>query len=91
MAELWATHDGLLHAWRLGYRKVELEFDCRQVVDILKCDSLDLIDSAVVTLVHKLLRRQWEVRIRHVRCEANSVTDKLAKLMRGQPRTTSIS
>ncbi|KAL4281492.1 hypothetical protein GQ457_03G010450 [Hibiscus cannabinus] len=90
MAELWATHDGLLHAWRLGYRKVELESDSRQVVDILKCDSLDLIDSAVVTLVHELLRRQWEVRIRHVRREANSVADKLAKLMRGQPRSETL-
>ncbi|KAL4317972.1 hypothetical protein GQ457_18G007610 [Hibiscus cannabinus] len=90
MAELWATHDALLHACRMGYRKVELECDSRQVVDILKCDSLDLIDSDVVTLVHELLRRQWEVRIRHVRREANSVADKLVKLMRGQPRSETL-
>ncbi|KAL4361411.1 hypothetical protein GQ457_04G027310 [Hibiscus cannabinus] len=71
-------------------QSVEFESDSRQVVDILKYDSLDLIDSDVVTLVHELLGRQWEVRIRHVQREAKSIADVLAKLMRGQPRNEAL-
>ncbi|KAL4318600.1 hypothetical protein GQ457_18G013930 [Hibiscus cannabinus] len=32
LAELWAVHDGLLNAWSLGYRQVELESDYLEAI-----------------------------------------------------------
>ncbi|KAL4303557.1 hypothetical protein GQ457_10G010520 [Hibiscus cannabinus] len=57
MVELWAAHDALLHAWRLGFRQVELETNNREVVHILCRDYDVLIGSAIVDALHGLLSR----------------------------------
>ncbi|KAL4325431.1 hypothetical protein GQ457_11G002310 [Hibiscus cannabinus] len=45
LAELWAIHDGLLLAWDLGFRFVELESDCLGAVRHITRDSNGVADK----------------------------------------------
>jgi ribonuclease HI len=36
IAELWGVYEGLHHAYRMGYRKVELDIDSMAVVSVFK-------------------------------------------------------
>ncbi|GMI74428.1 hypothetical protein HRI_001112100 [Hibiscus trionum] len=86
MSELWAVYDTLLHAWRLGFRKVWLESDNLEVMRILKGESTALSGDALVDLIFGLLCRDWEVRIQHIGREGNKVADFLARWCNGERR-----
>ncbi|KAK9046564.1 hypothetical protein V6N11_052450 [Hibiscus sabdariffa] len=79
LAELWAMHDGLLLAWDLGFRFVELESDCLKAVRIISSRSDVLGKSALVGAIARLLHRDWNVEVRHIARVSNGVTNKLAK------------
>ncbi|KAL4312838.1 hypothetical protein GQ457_01G036830 [Hibiscus cannabinus] len=83
LAELWAIHDGLLHAWELGYRCVEVESDCLDAVKIAMARSKTLDRSALVCSIHRLLSNDWCVVVTHVDRECNGVADALARRGRG--------
>ncbi|KAL4333466.1 hypothetical protein GQ457_07G012960 [Hibiscus cannabinus] len=83
LAELWAIHDGLLHAWELGYRCVEVESDCLDAVKIAMARSKTLDRSALVCSIHRLLSNDWCVVVTHVDRGCNGVADALARRGRG--------
>ncbi|KAK8975249.1 hypothetical protein V6N11_046719 [Hibiscus sabdariffa] len=83
LAELWAIHDGLLHAWELGYRCVEVESDCLDAVRIAMARSKTLDGSALVCSIHRLLSNDWSVVVSHVDRRSNGVADALARKGRG--------
>ncbi|KAL4377823.1 hypothetical protein GQ457_02G031140 [Hibiscus cannabinus] len=58
VAEIWAAHDALMHPWRLGFRRIELELDNKIVVQILEGYSLAFADNALVARLHELLGRE---------------------------------
>ncbi|KAE8735166.1 hypothetical protein F3Y22_tig00000405pilonHSYRG00010 [Hibiscus syriacus] len=70
MAELLAIHDSLVHAWNLGFGKIQLETDCAKAVELLKENNRVDDSCAVVSLIHKLLQRDWLVKTSHVHREA---------------------
>ncbi|KAL4351854.1 hypothetical protein GQ457_06G018750 [Hibiscus cannabinus] len=73
MMELWVVHDSSLHAWRLGYCRMELEINNVIMVQILNGESIMLTDNELVVRIKGLMSRSWDVKISHVRREANMV------------------
>ncbi|KAK8998574.1 hypothetical protein V6N11_083961 [Hibiscus sabdariffa] len=51
---------------------------------------IGLSNRALVVNIRELLSRSWEVRIRLVPREANSVSDKLVTMARGTPLSTQV-
>ncbi|KAL4296103.1 hypothetical protein GQ457_12G019320 [Hibiscus cannabinus] len=84
LAELWAIRDGFRHAWELGFRKIVLETDNKETANICNGSSKTLAGSILVSAIHELRRRSWEVRVIHVSRERNEVADRLASLGREQ-------
>ncbi|KAF7803683.1 ribonuclease H [Senna tora] len=85
-AELWAIYHGLNMAWDKGFRKVELESDSR--VAINRVNSVKALDSflhPVVQSIRELLKRDWEVKIKHIPRQINRCADRLAKQSLGTP------
>ncbi|KAK9015955.1 hypothetical protein V6N11_007042 [Hibiscus sabdariffa] len=80
VAELWAISDGLRHAWNGGFRRVELETDNAEATNICNGLSPALQHNVLVSVIHDLLLRSWQVRIHHVGRSGNAVADKLARL-----------
>ncbi|KAL4353303.1 hypothetical protein GQ457_06G005280 [Hibiscus cannabinus] len=78
LAELWAIHDGLLHAWDSGYARVELESDCLEAVRIINSESRALEGSALVSSFVGVISRDWTVTVTHVGRGRNRVADALA-------------
>ncbi|KAL4324382.1 hypothetical protein GQ457_11G003510 [Hibiscus cannabinus] len=83
LAELWAIHDGLMHAWDLGYCCVEVESDCLDVVQIVTARSKALEGSALVGSILQMLSKDWSVVVNHVGRGSNGVADALAQWGRG--------
>ncbi|KAK9008509.1 hypothetical protein V6N11_075399 [Hibiscus sabdariffa] len=57
LTELWTIHDGLLHAWVLGYCQVELESGCLVVVRIVNSRSDVLAGCTLVDSIRRLIRK----------------------------------
>ncbi|CAN1291599.1 Putative ribonuclease H protein At1g65750, partial [Linum perenne] len=78
-AELRGVVSGLQLAWDRGYRKVQLQIDSQCAVLLLQSDDrTDHLHATTIRHARELLRRDWEVRIRHVYRESNHVADHLA-------------
>ncbi|KAK8604907.1 hypothetical protein V6N13_082372 [Hibiscus sabdariffa] len=84
-AELWAIYLGLMYAWNRGYRKVEVQSDSRDAIHCITKVDARRGGSALVIVVQELLRKDWEVYLSYVPHDFNTVADKLASLMCGQP------
>ncbi|KAK8607827.1 hypothetical protein V6N13_023277 [Hibiscus sabdariffa] len=80
VVELWTISDGLRHAWDGGFRRVELETNNAEAANICNGLSSTLQHGVLVSTIHDLLQRSWQVRIRHVGRSGNAVADKLARL-----------
>ncbi|KAL4312018.1 hypothetical protein GQ457_01G052780 [Hibiscus cannabinus] len=85
MAELWAIHDALSHAWSLGFRCMELETNNLEASRIMTGVSGALVDNSLVIVIRNLLSFNWGVKVRHIGRSANGVADSLARLYRGTP------
>ena len=78
---MWGAIYSLDLAWRDGHRKVVLEIDSIATISLISVGSENKHPYAmVITRVHDLLCRDWQVRILHVYREANRVADCLANL-----------
>jgi ribonuclease HI len=81
VAELWGVLEGLSYAWRLRFRKVELQLDSKQVVDMVtKKVGVQHDGWSLCQKIWRLLHLNWEVRIRHTYREANLCADALASI-----------
>ncbi|XP_050207419.1 uncharacterized protein LOC126656837 [Mercurialis annua] len=79
-AELRGVYHGLLLNWHLGFRRVLLEVDNKNVVDALNKLSSAGSNFNIIAAICALLAREWEVRVTHVYREANFAADHLASL-----------
>ncbi|CAN1188297.1 Putative ribonuclease H protein At1g65750 [Linum perenne] len=87
-AELRGALEGIKRAWEAGYQRVEIQSDSKAAIDIL------IDNSAVISHSHAMevlefrdwLRRDWEIKIRHVYREANFAADYLASRGHSLPR-----
>ncbi|KAF7808072.1 RnaseH [Senna tora] len=79
-AEIWGIYHGLVTAWNLGFRKVELESDSSQAIKIIQ--MLREAGSNLRPLQHRiscLLASDWEVKATHIPRNANGCADTIAK------------
>ncbi|KAL4363702.1 hypothetical protein GQ457_04G007140 [Hibiscus cannabinus] len=56
LAELWAVCDGLRYAWEASFRQIVLETDNKEVASICNDLSSTFNRSALVLMIHDLLR-----------------------------------
>lgn len=81
MAKLFGTLTGLELAWRLGYRKIFLESDSRQAMDLVKqgCHMSHPF-AFMVGQIHSLIEFDWEIITLNIRRDQNHIADWLASL-----------
>lgn len=73
--EARAMLEGLFLAWDKDFKKFEVENDNASLVEGVNSRLVE------VCLLHPMLRRDWEIRVRHVSRNANDVADTMAKHM----------
>jgi L1 cell adhesion molecule like protein len=81
VAELWGVVEGLRYAYRLGFKKVELNIDSEAVVRAIKNGSSNsTMGSSLLKHIKKLLAMDWIIDISHTYREANKCVDALANI-----------
>ncbi|GMI88940.1 hypothetical protein HRI_002563300 [Hibiscus trionum] len=80
ISELWGIHDVLIHAWRLGFRRVEVESDSLEAIRIVTKASVVLHGHGLVAAILLMLDWDCEIRFRHIRRDGNMIADALASL-----------
>ncbi|CAN1274277.1 Putative ribonuclease H protein At1g65750 [Linum perenne] len=87
-AELRGALEGIKRAWEAGYRRVEIQSDSKAAIDILTDNSAVISHSHALEVLEfrDWLRRDWEIKIRHVYREANFAADYLASRGHSLPR-----
>ncbi|KAK9019201.1 hypothetical protein V6N11_053728 [Hibiscus sabdariffa] len=85
MAEAWAIYDALLYAWKFCFSCIILESNSKEIVDILHGHSVSLRGCSLISMIEKLINRNWFVQVQHVYRERNLVADRLASLSRNLP------
>ncbi|XP_028768143.1 uncharacterized protein LOC114725745 [Neltuma alba] len=80
-AEIWGCLHGLKMVWDAGYKKVLLETDSTNAIELL---SMQLDEShheySIINEAHQLLSWDWEVKLLYVHRHGNAVADYLAKI-----------
>jgi len=81
MAELGAMRQGLMLAWDLGFKFIQLEIDSMIVLVWLTTTTSNFPPDVFPLLCdsRSLMERAWEVQVHHVYHEANECADVLAK------------
>ena len=81
MAELGAVHQGLMLAWDLRFKFIQLEIDSMIVLIWLTTTTSNFPLDVFPLLCdsRNLIERAWEVQVHHVYHEANECADVLAK------------
>ncbi|KAK9012089.1 hypothetical protein V6N11_040159 [Hibiscus sabdariffa] len=54
IVELWAIHEGLIHAWSCGYRRVELKSDSLEAVQIATSASAVMKENSLVLSINRV-------------------------------------
>ena len=92
MAELELVRQGLLLAWELGFRFIQLELDSVTVLswitDITSSYSLDVM--SLICDCRSLMEQDWEVEACYIYREANGCANALAKQGTHQQQLLSI-
>ncbi|KAK4280376.1 hypothetical protein QN277_012007 [Acacia crassicarpa] len=79
-AEVWAVLFGMKMCWDLGERRVVLESNAREVVELINGPIQESQSvGEVVREVKSILNRDWEVLVQWVPREINMVADYVAK------------
>ncbi|CAN1141099.1 Putative ribonuclease H protein At1g65750 [Linum perenne] len=75
-AEIRGAIAGLELAWDYGFRRVEVQLDSKFAISLLLSqDEPEHQQAAEVLHFQNLCKRNWEVRVRHIFCEANKAAD----------------
>ena len=77
-AEEWAVVEGLQLAWDLGFRKIILEFDADETINLI-LDHACISCSNLVLKARDLLSFDWQVDVRVIPRDFNCIADELAK------------
>ncbi|KAF7813327.1 kunitz-type trypsin inhibitor-like 2 protein [Senna tora] len=79
-AELWGIYFGLEIAWNENFRCVDVETDSVLALQLVSDAPLSGHPlHQIIAKIQELMRRSWDIRIRHVDRDRNSVADCLAK------------
>lgn len=79
-AEIWAVRQGLLIAWELGYKFINLQIDSKIVICWLTSnETMALAIAPIIYDCKALLSRALTILLCHIFYETNSITDSLAK------------
>ncbi|KAE8666148.1 hypothetical protein F3Y22_tig00112507pilonHSYRG00083 [Hibiscus syriacus] len=78
--ELWGVYDGLQFAWSKGFKKVLVQIDSTDVIELLSTPSL-VSSFTFVRIIAVLCSKAWMVEFTAIRREANFAADHLAKLI----------
>lgn len=73
MAEPWAMIDGLQIVWNFGFKKVILEMDSKEALQVLQRTNSEHYGSTVTSSIKSLLKRNWTVHLSHVLKEGNKI------------------
>lgn len=77
--EAKALLEGLFLAWDKGYHKIEIESDSLLLIETLSSSGGDYSSLVELCMLQQLLRRKWEVCLKHVTQDQNEVADHMAK------------
>ncbi|KAE8724152.1 hypothetical protein F3Y22_tig00010865pilonHSYRG00038 [Hibiscus syriacus] len=80
-AELWGVHEGLVHAWNSGERRVILEIDSLETSGVLDRKRGAGVSFTLYDRIAALLERDWIMEIRHIGRVANQAADNLEKMV----------
>ena len=80
IAKLGVVHQGLILAWNLGFRFINLEIDSMTVLSQLTTNK-DISPDAIplISNCKNLMERDWTVQVYHIFHEANGCADALEK------------
>ncbi|KAK4278488.1 hypothetical protein QN277_016327 [Acacia crassicarpa] len=78
-AEEWAILKGLSLAWDLGLRRIILESDAKEVLDMLDDDRMGSRGDLLYWSIKDLMSRGWELKFQFAPRDRNVVADTLAK------------
>lgn len=79
-SELWGCFHGLKLSWDLGFRKVMLEVDSTEAIELLKNEvGMMHEDKDLIVSIKQLIASDWNVDILYVRRCFNRPADYLAK------------
>ncbi|KAK9000224.1 hypothetical protein V6N11_080727 [Hibiscus sabdariffa] len=79
-AELWAIYDRLKLVWDCGFRRLLVQSDCRQAIDLICSAEANSSALSLVRAITRLRRMDWEVAIIWTPRDANRASDSMAKL-----------
>ncbi|CAN1730826.1 Putative ribonuclease H protein At1g65750 [Linum perenne] len=77
-AEMRGAVEGMLIAWELNVRRLEIQLDSTAAISILLQANTGHQHSSLVARFQRLRARDWEIRIVHIYREANHLADCLA-------------
>lgn len=77
--ETRAMLEGLFLAWDKGFWKVGVECDNALLVELLLPGGGASSSLVELQLLHQVLCRKWEIRIRHISRTLNGVADHMTK------------
>lgn len=74
LSELWGIFTGLDLAWKMGLGRISMDFDSKEALQLVKdgC-TMDHPMAGLETDIRNLLNKDWEVVLRSVFREENSV------------------
>ncbi|MBA0613627.1 hypothetical protein Godav_014022, partial [Gossypium davidsonii] len=72
--------EGLRLAWNKGFWKLKLECDNTLLIEIILAGSAVNSRLTELRLIHYMLIRSWEVRVRHILRAQNTMVDLLVKI-----------
>ncbi|KAF7829880.1 putative ribonuclease H-like domain-containing protein [Senna tora] len=80
-AELWGLYIGLIKAKELGIQLIEVECDCKAVVNFMSCSNISDAHplAPLIYMCRSFLPQFSQCIVRHIYREKNSCTDLLAK------------
>ncbi|KAE8722050.1 hypothetical protein F3Y22_tig00014444pilonHSYRG00149 [Hibiscus syriacus] len=79
-AELWGIYMGLSVAWDRNYRRIIVESDTTEVVNMINGSAVVQRFSTLLPHVQELTRRDWQLKFQSIPRAGNKVADGLARM-----------
>ncbi|KAK9038872.1 hypothetical protein V6N11_023715 [Hibiscus sabdariffa] len=79
-AELWSLHVGLQLAWDYGIKFLQVQTDCKQVIQLLHGSHVESCPISLVHSIRQLWKRAWFIDLIWISRFGNMAADKLARI-----------